>query len=220
MANGRQVCAINPSKGLRQGDPLSPYLFLLVADVFSNLMQKALLNKSIGRIHMGKRCPIISHLLFADDSLIFLEALPRYCSNFMQLVSCFSAASGLSLNIQKSSILFSPKTEESLKQEIKSILGMGDMDGNGKYLGLPMFWGRSKKETLSYVRDKMMKKVQRLGNKDLNHAGKEVLIKSVLQLITMYTFMCFKVPRFVCSTLNSVIGKFWWGNGDKGGKIH
>lgn len=76
MANGGQVCAITPGRGFRQGDPLSPYLFLLVSDVLSTLLQKAIINKSLGGIRMKKSCPIVSHLLFADDSMVFLEAVP------------------------------------------------------------------------------------------------------------------------------------------------
>lgn len=64
VMNGRQVSTITPGRGLRQGDPLSPYLFLLVADVFSKLMTKAIKNKSILGMKMKKWCPMISHLLF------------------------------------------------------------------------------------------------------------------------------------------------------------
>lgn len=90
-----------PGRGLRH--PLSPYLFLLVADVFSIIMQKAVRNKALGRVRKKKRCHVVSHLLFADDSLVFLVAVPRFCSNFMELMECFSDASGLSLNVDKSS---------------------------------------------------------------------------------------------------------------------
>lgn len=70
VVNGGQICEISPSRGLRQGDPLSPYLFLLVADVFLVLMKKVVLKKSIGGIRMRKRCQMLSHLLFADDDLL------------------------------------------------------------------------------------------------------------------------------------------------------
>lgn len=126
------MCVINPRRGLRQGDPLSLYLFLIVADVFSFLMQKAIQNKSIQGIRMKKRCPIVSHLLFADDSLIFLEAVPHFCYNFMELLTCFNEASGLSLNAHKSSIFFSPKTTDELRNNIKNILGMDEMKGDAK----------------------------------------------------------------------------------------
>lgn len=147
MANGLQVCSITPGRGLRQGDPLSPYLFLLVADVFSTIMQKALLKKSIAGIRMKKRCPTLSHLLFVDDSLVFLEAVPQYCSNFMELMYTYSEASGLSLNVHKSNLFFTPNTSVALKEEIKGILGMEEMKGDAKYLGCPCF-GESQGKSL------------------------------------------------------------------------
>lgn len=142
MVNGGQVCSISPNRGLRQGDPLSPYLFLIVADVFSILMKKAVMNKAIVGVTMRKRCPVVSHLLFADDSLVFLEAKPQTCSNFMDLIGSFSEASGLTLNLQKSSLFFSPNASDMLKEEIKGILGMAEMRGPVQYLGLPILWGK------------------------------------------------------------------------------
>lgn len=118
------------------------------------------------------------------------------------------------------SLFFTLNIKDSLKEEIKEILGVVEMEGDAKYLGLPLVWGKSKKEFLGYFRDKIMKKVQGWGNKDLNHAGKDVLIKSVLQPIPMYTFMCFKAPQSLCSCLNSAISNFWWGRSDTGNKIH
>lgn len=107
----------------------------------------------------------------------------------------------------------------SLKTEVKDILGMREMEESAKYLGLPTAWGKSKKEALGFIRDRIVAKIRGWGNKQLNQAGKEVLIKSVLQSITMYPFMCLKALASFCSLLNSVISRFWWGNGERGG-IH
>lgn len=132
------MCEVIRSRGLRQGDPLSLYLFLMVADVFSVLIQKAVVNNSIGGVRMKKRCLIMSHLLFADNSLVFLEAIPQSCLNFMDLISVFSEASGLFLNVQKSSVFFSPNAKVDVMDEIKGILGMEEMERTAKYLDLPI----------------------------------------------------------------------------------
>lgn len=117
-----QICYVLPNRGLRQGDPLSPYLFLMVADVlFSMLLNEAVMNKTLMGTKMKKICPILSHLLFADDSLVFLEANSRVSSNFMDLAKAFNDASGLAINSQKSGLLFSANSSEDLKKEIRGV---------------------------------------------------------------------------------------------------
>lgn len=159
-ANGEQVCNVDPNRGLRQGDPLSPYLFLIASNVLSILINKAILKKSLVGVRMRRKCPVASHLLFADDSLIFLEANSRCCNNFKDLVLGFSEASGLTINLQKSSLFFSSNTKADMRGEIKNIFGMEEMTEGAKYLGLPMFWGRSKKEAMAFIKDKIMGKIQ------------------------------------------------------------
>ncbi|XP_058222364.1 uncharacterized protein LOC131332256 [Rhododendron vialii] len=171
-----KVCNTIPSRGLRQGNPLSPYFFLIVSNVFSTLINKAVLKKSLVGICLRKKCPIISHLLFADDSLVFLEAKAEVCSNFKDLVMSFSEASGLSINFQKFSLFFSANTKEDLRNEIKDIFGIEVMKEGSKYLGLPMFWGRSKKEAMAYIKDKILGKIHGWKSRTLPQASKEVLI--------------------------------------------
>lgn len=127
---------------------------------------------------------------------------------------------GFFLNVQKSSLYFSANTEDSVRGSIRDLLGMKEMEEDTQYLGLPAFWGKSKKESLEYLKDKILRKTQGWVTKQLNQASKEVLIKSVLQPIPMYTLMCFKLPKLICNCLNSVISDFWWGRSESGRKIH
>jgi hypothetical protein len=66
--------SFTPSLGIRQGDPLSPYLFLFVADGLSCLIRKEIEMNSLREFHICRRAPGISHFLFADDSIMFFEA--------------------------------------------------------------------------------------------------------------------------------------------------
>ena len=74
IVNGKHSRTSFPSRGIRQGDPLSPYLFLFVIDVLSRMINKSIESRSLISIKLGKDCPVLSHLLFVGDSLFFLSA--------------------------------------------------------------------------------------------------------------------------------------------------
>jgi hypothetical protein len=72
--NSVQLESFKPSRELRQGDPLSPYLFLFVADGLSWLFQKEIQQGALQELHICRRSPAIFHMLFADDTMVFLKA--------------------------------------------------------------------------------------------------------------------------------------------------
>lgn len=96
---------IIPQRGLRQGCPLSPYLFLICAEAFSNMLIQAERNKQIRGLKFGHHISI-SHLLFTDDSLIFSRASLKDCQHLKDIFDNYSAASGQIFNFEKSSMFF------------------------------------------------------------------------------------------------------------------
>lgn len=106
QVNGSRSKVIVPSRGLRQGDPLSPYLFILVFDVFSRLISYA---NSIGLIKgltLAKDAPTLTHLFFADDSVLFGRASKEEMFQVVKILNDFTVASGQMINLQKSGIIF------------------------------------------------------------------------------------------------------------------
>ena len=89
-------------KGLRQGDPLSPYLFILVSEVLVYLLKKADEVNLIEAVHIGKAKVSLKHLQFADDTLIFAPRNSRVITNYFKILDVFALMSGLSLNYSKS----------------------------------------------------------------------------------------------------------------------
>ena len=88
------------------------------------------------------------------------------------------------------------------------------------YLGLPQFWGRSRAHVLRFIVDRMRSKAQGWKEKLLSAAGKEVLVKSVLQALPAYSMTVFKFPVEVVRKLEEIIRKFWWGADMGEWKVH
>lgn len=97
-----------PSRGLCQGDPLSPYLFLLCSEGFSSLINNAEKCNLISGVSIAKYAPPISHLLFADDSILFFKANTNSCFIINNILKEYELASGQSINLNKSALFLSP----------------------------------------------------------------------------------------------------------------
>lgn len=134
---------IQPQRGLRQGCPLSPYLFILCAETFTNLLQQAESQQLIHGIKFSNELSI-THLLFADDSLIFTRATREDCTNLKKIFECYAAASGQIFNFEKSSMLFSESTKPEQISSITTIFQLQVVSRHAKYLGLPSMVGRNK----------------------------------------------------------------------------
>jgi hypothetical protein len=205
---------------LRQGDPISPYLFIFISDVFSALIQKACTFDKLHGINLSRSGPTLSHLFFADDSLFFIKASKEDCTELMRIIHVYCEALGQMVNLEKSSLFCSPKSPQVLIDEISSILRIPISNNPGKYLGLPTIWGRSKKASLSFVKDRLKEKIKSWKLGTLSMAGREVLIKSVALVVPAYPMHCFKFPVTLCKELDSLMAKFWWGQKDDEYKIH
>jgi hypothetical protein len=107
LVNGAPVGHISPSRGLRQGDPISPYLFLLCAESLSSLLTQADSEGSIEGVLTSKRGPWINHLFFADDNLLFCRASYDNWNRLTMLLNAYGKASGQRLNKEKTRIFFS-----------------------------------------------------------------------------------------------------------------
>ena len=89
-----------------------------------------------------------------------------------------------------------------------------------KYLGFPSLFGKGKKESFNYIKEKVWRKLQGWEAKLLSQAGREVLLKVVIQAIPTYTMRCFKLLVSLCNEIESFIKKFWWGQQGDRRKIH
>ncbi|KAL0011249.1 hypothetical protein SO802_006357 [Lithocarpus litseifolius] len=220
LINGKSYGLIHPSRGIRQGDPLSPYLFLLCAEGFTALLKKAESEGRIKGVSICRGAPKVTNLLFADDSLLFCQATRAEGETIAEILQTYERASGQRINLEMSSVYFSSNTSDRQKGQILDVLGVNEVDRFETYLGLPTLIGRAKYHTFSFLKDRIWKKLQGWKGMLLSKAGKEILIKAVAQSMPTYSMSVFQIPKKLCDELDALCAKFWWGQMGNERKIH
>ena len=169
---------------------------------------------------MARDCPVISHVFFADDSLFFLKANIEECERLISILEKYCVASGQSINFSKSAAFFSPNTPETSKHYLCSRFRVQIMDPKARYLGMPSILSRNKSDMFSFILERVLNKMQGWKQKLLSDAGREVLIKSVIQAIPSYAMQCFLLPSGFLNKLLSYVKRFFWGGDAQESHIH
>lgn len=207
---GKTFGSITPSRGIRQGDPLSSYLFLIYIEGLTSLIHNYERRGLLQGIKIARSAPPISHMFFADDCYIFCKADVDCASHVQEMLRLFEQASGQQINVDKSSVIFSRNVSNALKESLCQHLGFMEADANSLYLGLPSFLHRKKTVAFGYIKEKMQQKLQGWDKKKLSRGGKEILIKSTAQSLPNYTMSVFLLPLDICKEVERSMCKFWW----------
>uniref|UniRef100_A0A8I6XXF5 Reverse transcriptase domain-containing protein n=1 Tax=Hordeum vulgare subsp. vulgare TaxID=112509 RepID=A0A8I6XXF5_HORVV len=120
--SGAILDSFTPSRGLHQGDPLSPFLFLFVVDGLSALLRQGVASNNIAPVKVCRRAPGVSHLLFADDTLLFFKANQEKAMCVKGVIQSYALATGQLINTQKCSIQFSDACPEEIQLQVRQIL--------------------------------------------------------------------------------------------------
>lgn len=195
LVNRSPDVLIKPSRGIRQGDPLSLYLFLIITEGLSNWIRQAVVQRELKGIRISNPGPMVTNLLFADDSMLFCKVEINQVQCIKRIISQYEAYSKQKINMEKFAIFFSKNTNEDCKKAICEILNGVTVQEHSKYLGLPLVLGRSKKSVFDFIRERVVKKMKNSKTKFQSNAGKEVMLKSVIQGLPVYTMSYFKLPK-------------------------
>ena len=216
LLNGSPLRPFKMERGLRQGDPLSPYLFILVSEALIYLLKKADGMKIIEAMKIGKAKVSVKHLQFADDILIFTPNSPSCIINYFRILDIFALMSGLNLNYNKSAFISWKSDDFHWVDELAKNVGCLHVRPPFSYLGFPLganfntyaAW----KPILRNIENKLASWKVRL----LSRSGRLTLIKSVLNSLPVYFMSLFKMPKIVADKIVKMQRKFFWGrvNGD------
>jgi hypothetical protein len=196
-------------RGLRQGDPMSPILFNIVADMLALLINRA---KTDGQIR-----GVIPHLVdnglsilqYADDTIIFLDHDLEQAKNLKLLLCAFEQLSGLKINFHKSEV-FCYGAAREMEASYTSLFGCNSGNYPFRYLGIPMHHRQLLNSEWSKVKERFQQKLSCWKAKYLSYGGRLVLLNSVLSSLPMFIMSFFEVPKGVLKNLDHFRSRFFW----------
>ena len=201
-------------RGLRQGDPLSPYLFVIALNNLSLMLNKAARELKFN-YHLRFDSAKLTHLCFADDLLIFMDGSIQSLQAVLQVLKEFELRSRLAVSIQKSSFFSSGLTDEE-RDLIQFSTGMPQGTLPVRYLGVPLCTKKLSLLNCEVLIQQVKRKFNSWSARALSFAGRLLLIKTVIAGITNFWCSSFVLPKACIRHINSLSGVFLWrGNIDE-----
>jgi hypothetical protein len=205
LINGSPKGFFGSSCGIHQGDSLSPLLFAIVMEALSRMMNRAVENGLLSDFKVGSRDTRwvhVSHLLFADDTLIFFDANPEHIFNLRLLFTWFEAISGLRINFNKSEMV--PIGNVVNMAGLAAIMGCKTISLLMNYLGLPLGANFKSKSIWDPILEKMERKLSGWQRMYLSKGGRVTLIKSTLSSLPTYFMSLFPIPVSVARRIDKI----------------
>ncbi|KAH9291381.1 hypothetical protein KI387_043430, partial [Taxus chinensis] len=209
LVNGSAEGFFQSSRGIRQGDPLSSFLFTIVAEALSRSIKAAILEGSLKGLHISSNLPPLSHQQFADDTFLFGQGTVPEARCISSILDSYSVAAGQVLNFHKSVIFFF-NVAPRLQGRIKEILGFSLGKLPHTYLGIPLFHGKGKALLWNGLLNSISAKLLSWKGKWLSLAGRALLINSVLLSIPIYMLSILQIPNSVLLKIEKVARTFLW----------
>jgi hypothetical protein len=219
LVNGSPTREIDIHRGLKQGDPLAPFLFLLVAEGLGGAMRKAVEVNLFKGFVVGRGGVMVSHLQYADDTLCIGEASVENLWTLKAILRGFELVSGIKINFWKSCLLGVNVSDEFLERGC-SFLNCKRGVVPFKYLGLPVGANPKRIVTWEPLLDQIKRRLNSWGNKFISLGGRIVLLNSVLNSIPIFFVSFMKMPSHVWKKLIGIQRSFLWGGVNRGRKIN
>ncbi|GJV30028.1 RNA-directed DNA polymerase, eukaryota [Tanacetum coccineum] len=209
LVNGSPTEEFQFFKGLKQGDPLSPFIFILVMESlhisFKRVVDAGMFNGIVLNSVMH-----LSHMFYADDAVFMGQWSTKNIDTIIYVLKCFHRASGLSINLSKSKLLGVVVSEDRVVQAANRI-GCGVLKAPFAYLGSKVGGNMSRIKSWDEIVDKMVDRLSKWKMKTLSIGGRLTLLKAVLGSMPIYHMSIFKVPMKVLQRMESIRSRFFSG---------
>jgi len=218
LVNGAPAKPFFPTRGIRQGDPLSPFLFILMMEVLSWSIKSATTTWEIKGIKPFENFPTSTHQQFLDDTLLHGIPTVKEVKSHKRILDKLGEASGAEINRSKPMILFF-NTNPTIERNLANILGFERKALLTKYLGIPLTEKSYKMSTWEGIINKLQDRVKTWMYRSLNLARRLILTKSVLQAIPTFMMFVFPTPKGILQKKEPYKGTFYgevWKQGKNG----
>ncbi|KAL7215762.1 hypothetical protein ACSBR1_027827 [Camellia fascicularis] len=176
--------------------------------------------KSWKGVEITRGGPVLTHLLFADDLMLFGQANIKTCETIREVMDEFCCISGLKINTHKSKLFISPNVDGRRARELSTLCGIPLTHDLGKYLGVPLVHGRLNRGLFNDIVSKMQKRLSGWRASTLSMAGRASLITSATSAIPSYTIQTLLLPKSVCNDIDKMNSNFLWRDTMEKHKIH
>ncbi|XP_010240795.1 uncharacterized protein LOC104585565 [Brachypodium distachyon] len=211
LVNGTVGDIILHRRGLRQGDPLSPLLFILAIDPLQRLLLRATELGGLSPLPLLEASMRAS--LYADDAIIFINPIQQDVRCALNLIDEFGLASGLRINIGKCSVAPIRCSDIDLDNVLLTFAGIREAFPL-RYLGLPLSLGRVKAVHLQHIIDRARARLAGWRGRWFNAGGRRALSNSVLGALPVFAMTALKLPKNFISSFDKIRRHFLWGVDD------
>uniref|UniRef100_A0A803PV51 Reverse transcriptase domain-containing protein n=1 Tax=Cannabis sativa TaxID=3483 RepID=A0A803PV51_CANSA len=218
MMNGRLQGSFKGEKGLRQGDPISPLIFVLVMDYLTRILIYHAGKVGFGFHPLCKQLKLVN-LCFVDDLMIFCKGNENSVRFIHEAFTLFCDTTYLKANMNKSAIYFGGVNEVT-KRAILNLMNMEEGSFPLRYLGVKLRLTNWKTSDCGCILDKVNLKLNNWASKFLSFAGRAQLIHSVLLGIRKFWMNLFILPKKVTAAIDKSYRDFLWGVNGNRSKFH
>ena len=212
--------SFEPLRGICQGGPLSPYIFILCMEYLGFPIERECIAKRWTPLKASRENVEVSHLFFTNNLMLFAKASDKGSEAIKDVLDIFCEESGQRMSYEKSCIYFSPNVPTPLKDKIYENSNIQATKNLGKYLGFPIRHKGAPRNQFNFVVERVLTKLAGWKAKFLYFVGQTVLIKSVTATIPNYVMQGAALPTHLRDELDKINRDFLWRSSLKKRKIH